>query len=354
MPAIRHHYIDGGPSTLIADAPYAKSITKAASRIFAAAGETVPYCAAGNARDWTTADDAGFLPVQLQQDTGDESVAVGTFRDALAVFFPSAAQLWSVAVDPSANSLQTRLYGIGTLSPLTISSFANDLAFLSPFGVRSMIVSANTDRIDDNDIGVPIDGLVKADMVATEALGASAYEPIGIWFHEIGQYWLIIDMGTYSKVWAYSFSKTSKLACWSQYEFPIRITDAAALNGRVYVRTASSLYTLDPEQFTDDSAPIEAEVQMAFQDAKTPGVLKQFHAGDFVFEGTWSVSYKFDPRDSTKETVPQAISGDSRPGDLVPVEVSAPAIAPVFRHSADEAAEIDVVTLYYETLGLMG
>jgi hypothetical protein len=96
------------------------------------------------------------------------------------------------------------------------------------------------------------------------------------------------------------------------------------------------------------------EVQMAFQDAKSPGVLKQFHSADFVFNGAWDVSYLYDPRDQSKETVAQNISGDTRPGDLVPVEVSCPAIAPIFRHSADEAAQIDAVTLYYDTLGLMG
>ena len=93
---------------------------------------------------------------------------------------------------------------------------------------------------------------------------------------------------------------------------------------------------------------------MAFQDAKSPGVLKQFHAADFVFDGGWDVSYLYDPRDQAKETVPQSIGGDTRPGELISVEVSAPAIAPVFRHSANEAAQIDAVTMYYETLGLMG
>lgn len=353
MALIRHHYIDGAPSTLIADAPAAKSVTKAASRIFAAYGETVKYCAAGAARDWTTANNAGFLPVQLQQDTGDACVAVGTFRSSLGVFFPTSVQVWSVAVDPTANAISDRLYGIGTLSPLSMAGFARDLAFLSPFGFRSMVTATMTDSVDSRDIGVPVDALVRADMLTTEQVGTPALDPLGIWIHELGQYWLIFDLGADgSKAWVYSFSKADKLACWSDYTFAVRITGACALNGQVYVRTDSTLYEFDPLTYTDDGAAIDVEVQMAFQDAKTPGVDKQFYGADYALAGTWDVAFKYDPRDEAKETISQALSGDTRPGNMAPVEVVAPSIAPVFRHSANEGAEVNLISLYYNPLSV--
>lgn len=354
MSYIRHHYIDGAPSTLIADAPAAKSVTKAASRIYAAFGETVKYCAAGDARDWTTASDAGFLSVQLQQDTGDACVAVGTFRDKLGVWFPTSLQTWSVATDPTANAIADRLYGIGTLSPLTLAGFARDVGFLSPFGVRSMVTASMTDSVDSRDIGVPVDALVKADMIATEALGPSGLDPIGVWIHELGQFWIVFDTGSGSKAWVYSFSKSDKLACWSEYTFPIRITGVCALNGQAYVRTATTLYELDAATYTDDGTEIEVEVQMAFQDAKTPGVDKQFYGADYALVGTWDVAFKYDPRDQAKETISQALSGDTRPGQAAPVEVVAPSIAPVFRHAADEAAEVNMISLYYNLLSVNG
>jgi hypothetical protein len=67
---VRHHYVDGA-TTYIADVncPNTIGITKAASRVFAPSAENVRYCAAGSARDWTTANDAGFLAAGLQQDT---------------------------------------------------------------------------------------------------------------------------------------------------------------------------------------------------------------------------------------------------------------------------------------------
>jgi hypothetical protein len=94
----RHHYVDGA-TTYIADSncPHTNGVTKAASRIFAPSAENVRYSAAGNARDWTTASDAGFLPAGLQQDTKGVVKACGTFQDSLVVFFDDSAQqaaLW--------------------------------------------------------------------------------------------------------------------------------------------------------------------------------------------------------------------------------------------------------------------
>lgn len=345
-----HHYIDGSGATYVADVncPNSGSATIAASRLFSIEGETVPYCAAGDAEDWTTSNDAGFLPTSLQQDDGAEATAVGTFQDSLVVFFPQGAQVWDVAVDPSANKIRKRLKGVGTDSPLSLASFANDLVFLSSAGFRSMTQSQTTDRIDDTDLGSPVDTLVVPDLAGVSS------QVIGAWLPELGQYWAIFTIGGTSKVWAYSYSRSSKLACWSEYTFPIAITGIANIGGTVYVRSATEIYVVDPEQYTDDGTAINVDVQMAFQDAKTPGVLKQFHSADFVFSGTWDVSYLYDPRDTSKETIGQEITGDTRPGELIPVEVSAPAIAPVFRHSADEAAEIDAVTLFYENLSIMG
>lgn len=350
----RHHYLDAAPSSLIADAncPKTPSATKAASRIFAINGETVRYCAAGAARDWTTASDAGFLPVALQQDTKESCTAVGTFQDSLVVFFPDGAQIWDVAVDPSANTIRKRIYGVGTIYPMTLASWALDLGFLSQFGFRSMTVAANTDRIDDTDLGVPVDEAVKVDVKASDLQSfTTRIDPFGAWIPQLGQYWCVFDLGTSSKVWAYSFSKSSKIGCWSEYTLPVRATALTPLGGKVYLRTASSLYEIDAATYTDDGTPVPVEIQMAFQDAKSPGVSKQFTGADYVMEGSVDVSFKYDPRDLDKESIPQTISGDTRPGDVVPVEIQATALAPVFRHQADEDFELTQATFYFQTLG---
>lgn len=355
-----HHYVDGA-TTYITDVncPHSRGITKAASRIFAPDGENVRYCAAGDARDWTTASDAGFLPAGLQQDTKDEVVACGTFQDALVVFFPEAVQIWDVAVDPTANQIRKRIYGVGSKEPLSGAGFASDLMFLSQYGFRSIVVQQNTDRIDDYDTGVPVDSLVVPDIASIQAIReATPYKSTffvrGAWIPQLGQYWGIFNFADFQKAWVYNFSKTSKLACWSQYDLCSQITGIATLNGKVYMRGAAILYEIDPNQFYDFDVSfpidIDVEVQMAFQDAKSPGVDKQFYGADFAFKGSPTVSFLYDPRDLTKETIPQTLSSDTRAGDLEPVEIVSPAVAPIFRHNANEEFEVDAVQLYFNLL----
>lgn len=328
----------------------AEHVTKAASRIFAPNGENVRYCAAGAARNWTTASDAGFLPAALQQDTKGHVKAVGTFQNYLVALFEDSAQLWSVAVDPSANAISKRLYGVGTKQPLSLASFFSDLVFMAPFGFRSMTVQVQTDRIDDNDVGVPIDSLVRPDIATTEAL-VDGERVRGYWISDLGQYWAVMQMGSYSKAWVYTFSKSSKVAGWSEYTFPVIIRDITSLAGKVYLRDNDHLYEVSDTQYTDAGTAVSVEVQMAFQDAKSPGVAKQVYGADVVATGAVSLSFKFDPRDTTLETGALTIPGDTRPGELLPVDVVSPAIAPVFRHSANETMSIDALTLYYHALG---
>ncbi len=347
-----HNYLNGVTTNITdVNCPQTASVTKAASRIFAVDGDVVRYCAAGDATDWTTSGDAGFLPVGLQQDTKGECTAVGTFEDALVVFFGDSMQIWDVAVDPSANQIRKRISGVGIdKSPISQASFSRDLAFLSPFGVRSAVASQQTDRIDDNDLGTPVDELILPDIQSAGDPSTGDRHIFGTWIHQLGQYWVLFDQGSTSKAWVYSFSKQSKLSCWSEYTFPIPITGITTLAGKVYVRDDTYLYEFVLDQYTDDGEAIEVEVQMAFQDAKTPGVDKMFYGADFALQGSWSLSYLFDSRDMGQETTPYELSGDTRPGDKIPVEVTSPSIAPVFRHSANESAEIDGITLYYELL----
>ncbi len=344
----RHHYCDSSGGTLVTDSncPHGSSVTIAASRVFSTGGEVVRYCAAGNAMDWTTASDAGFLPASLNQDTKEQCTAVGTFSDALVVMFPEGAQIWDLAVDPANNAIRQRLYGVGTQAPLSLAAFYRDLVFASPFGVRSLSVQESVDRLDENDVGVPVDSLI----TPAQAAHGSTVPVRGFWIPQFGQYWLVYESAGTSKVYAYSFSRSAKLACWSEYTFPILIRGAANVGGKVYVRTDSSLYELDPATFTDNGVPIAVDVQMAFQDAKLPGVEKMWYGADFVFTGTAQVSYLYNPSNTAFESNAQTVTGDSRSGQLVPVEITSAAIAPRFQHQANEAFSLDMATLYYHGL----
>lgn len=346
----RHHYVDTNPVTLVTDAncPHGASVTVLASRVFSTGGQVVRYCKAGDARDWTTASDAGFLPTSLQQDTKAACVAVGSFNDALTVLFEEGSQIWTINVDPTANSLRQRMFGVGTRHPLSLAGFFRDLVFASSYGVRSLAVQENVDRVDESDVGVPIDSLLTEALARHEAVSTSYVR--GMWVPQLGQYWLLLDGGGFSRVFAYTFSRSSRIACWSEYTFPVLFTGMASQGGKLYLRTASTLYELDPSAHDDDGTLIDVDVQMAFQDAKLPGVEKQWYGADFVFSGQAEVSYLYEPSSPSKETITQLLTGDTRSGQVAPVEVCSAAIAPRFRHSAREAFSVDLVTLYFNAL----
>lgn len=365
-----HHLFDGAPSTQITTLPgdivstgsKAPGVTLMASRIFLTSGDGrfVRFCAAGNARDWSTPSDAGSLAVALQSNVANGAFSLGNFQDKLAVFFPDSLQTWNVFADPTNNEIDRRIYGTGCQAPYSLASFGNDLIFLSPTGFRSLSVAQATDRIDDSDVGVPIDKLsvpdIKACLAAQSPAAAAGTAAVAVerfqsmWIPSLGQYWCVMPMATTTRVWAYSFSKYSKLACWSQFDFPFVFRGLAVVSNIVYIRSDTTLYEYTPEVYTDAGSLIDVEVQMAFQDAKTPGVDKQFYGCDVAVQGACELAYKYDPRDPAKETVPVLLSNDTRPGDMVGVEVVSPSLAPVFRHSADEAFEVDALSIYYNLL----
>ena len=344
----RHHYVDGAVSTRVTDVncPHGSSVTIATQRVFSTGGEVVRYSAIGLPRNWTAASDAGFLPVSLQHDQREPCAAVGLFRDSLAVFFPEGIQLWSVFADPSANELSSRIEGVGTALPHSLASFYGDLTFASPFGLRSIAVQQSVDRVDETDIGVQIDSLVVPSMAA-HAGGAPVY---GMWLQQFGQYWVLFDNAGATTAYVYSYSKSSKLACWSVYTFPVLLTGITTSAGKVYVRTAGALYELDAATYTDAGTAVAVDIQMAYQDAKLPGVEKMFYGADLVCSRSAQLSYLYDPADPVKQTNTQSIVGDTRSGQLVPVEVTTSAIAPRFQHQADEAFELSAMTLYFHPL----
>ena len=96
----------------------------------------------------------------------------------------------------------------------------------------------------------------------------------------------------------------------------------------------------------------EFEMVMAFVDAKKPGILKMFRGVDTVTTGTGRLSFKYidGSTDSTFTTDEISISGDTRPDVMTPMEISGVSVAPVFKHSANEAFQLDAISLYYENL----
>ncbi len=343
----RHHYLDGAApgATHILDAncPNTATVTKIASKLWAinAVGDTVRFCKTNTPRDWTTVSDAGFLPVGLQQSGATNATALGNYQNRLVCFFPDSAQIWQVDVDPAKHQfLQT--VDIGTTLNYAHANMAGDVFFYSPAGVRTITAQENTTNLIDTDVGSPIDRELIAGNFINTATAKAQYYRGG------GQYWLY--SGT--KAMVYTFSRSAKVSAWSLYEFPFALDYLDELNAELYIRSGDNVYKVSQAVKTDNGTIYPVDVEMSYLDFKAPGILKQIMGMDMVITGSATIAFRFDPRNTALiADPPVSISGDSRPGYVLPVELLATNLSPVIKNNDALDFELHQITLYWEGLG---
>lgn len=345
--SVKHHYLDGTTPTAIVDTncPHSKAAIKTASRIFAAGandGSVVRYCKAGNPRDWTAANDAGFLPTGLQF-SGDRSAnALGLYKSDLVVLSRDGAQVWNVQnVDPSTMALTDRVENVGTSFPRSVRNVSGDLYFLADFGFRSITTLQYTANLADVDVGSPIDSLVVPQIRGADVV------PQAFFHYGSGQYICIIGRELY----VYSVSRTAKIAAWSRYSVPFQVDAVAELAGQLYFRTGDDIYRFADDVHTDDGSAFEVLVQLPYMDMKSPGQLKRVVGLDVVVDGECDVSMGYDVRYPEAATPPVRIRGNTRPGGVVPIEATGTEFSILLRNMSAKPFRIDALTVYFEALG---
>ncbi len=341
--SIWHHYLDGVSPSHITDAncPQTASWIKMSSKIWAVDGDVVRFSATSLPRDWTTAEDAGFLPTGLQQTGALEALALGQQERDLVVYFADSAQIWVPDPDPALHVFKKPINGVGTRWPRSVNNVSGDSFFLSDYGFRSISMRGATDNLTDVDVGSPIDAIVTP-------LLTSGIDPVSAYYAGGGQYWCAIG----STIFTYTFSRTMKISAWAQYDIGVPIDDMAELGGKLYIRSGDDIYQVDESVHTDDGAAYEMVMEMPFLDFKLPGVMKQIVGVDAVIQGEAELQLRWDPRDTSLITEPVPLGGDTRPGAMTPVEVMATSVAPVITSRTDQPVQIDSLTFYYNALGV--
>ncbi len=338
-----HHYLDGSASTHIADlaCPDTPGVVKLASKIFAVNGDTVRYCKTGNPRDWSAANDAGFLPTGLNSRGDRGANALGVYQNNLIVLSKDGAQVWKVDPDPAAMGLQDIVENVGTSYPRTVANVSGDLYFLSDYGFRSITTLQLTNNLADLDVGSPIDTLVRA------RIKAGGFTPKAFYFYGTGQY--VCAMG--NELFVYSISRTAKIAAWSHYFLPATADAFAELGQTLYIRCGDDVFKLDPDVHADQGQPYEVVIQLPYMDLKKPGRKKRIFGADLVMEGRCEFSVGFDVRDATAFTDPVRVKGNTRGGGMIPVECCGTEFSLKFRNFDNKPFRLDAITLYFDDLG---
>jgi len=397
-----------------ANCPQTKAAVKIENKIWAINGDNVKFSATGNPRDWTSGSDAGFLAVGLKQRGADNALALGQYQvNKLVVFFKDGAQLWTVDPDP-ANHLFTQLLpGSSTSYHRGITNLFQDLYFLSDFGFRSISEAALTGNQAEFDIGSPIDSVIQDLLpISSTHTPQAVFNPrLGQYLIAIGQSifaftfsrtakisawseytfpWVISDIAVLnSEVYLRSGDNVYKLDEDSNYDAretgkaitamasggtgittitsaahgrangdEVTISGTTNYNGVFTIsNVATNTFTIPTAFVANDATgtyiagtPFEFEMIMSFFDSKRPSIQKMWLGVDTVSTGTASLSFRFDPRDLTLETEPIELTGDTRPGDLVAVEITSTDLAPVIKNNKNELFQLDAISLVYENL----
>ena len=165
--------------------PNTKIVAIAASKVFCGDDDIVRYSATVNPLDWSTDNDAGYLPTGLQNYGANPVEAIGLYRGNLIVFNAEAFQLWQVDEDPANMALLDAL-PMGSTQHHAIAPVSNDLFFLSSQGVRTVGIAASSTNFQAGDVGMPIDPLVRTAMTPDA-------NPMSLYYPAMGQYWLMFQ-----------------------------------------------------------------------------------------------------------------------------------------------------------------
>ncbi|MDV3515177.1 hypothetical protein [Stenotrophomonas sp. C1657] len=170
--------------------PNSKVVAIVASKVFAADKDIVKFSATANPLDWSTADDAGYLPTGLQQANANDMAVLQQYRSNLVALNASSFQNWQVDPDPASMAILDQMDGIGSVWPRAAVAVSNDLFYLAALGVRTVGIANAAENLAAGDVGAPIDGLVQE---AIRVASANGSKVVGTYYPGAGQYWLAIS-----------------------------------------------------------------------------------------------------------------------------------------------------------------
>ncbi len=320
--------------------PNTKEVAILASKIFAADDDIIPFSATVNPLDWTTVDDAGFIPFGLNTYGSQPISALGIYRSNLVAFNSKAFQMWQVDEDP-ANFAILDAVPVGCPFFKSLSPVSNDLVFLTPEGIRSMGIAGASTNLQAGFFGKQIDPLILTAIKGGEI-------PNGLYFPGAGQYWLFFG----EEAFVLTMNGGKKDMSWSRYVFPSAIDDWTVHSNDLHLRSGDKIWRVDDDTLVDDFGGADVvfigQVWWPYLDFGALGVTKQLIGFDTVAEGPYTVSIGWDQTDDTKFTTPYAIVGDTLPGNVIPIPVSAPSFQLRLDFTGNNAWEWSASTLYLQ------
>lgn len=289
----------------------------------------------------TSKPGSGFQNMSTHQSGSDQVTGLGVFQRYLAIFSRRIIQIWNMVDDDALNAPFQTIPETGTRAPRSVIGFGDvDSFYLSDSGVRSLRTRSGTNTAGVNDVGTPIDPLIREwvrtlfDAQVENAV--SVVEPVD------GRFMLALG----SRVFVFTFFPSKKIAAWSWYEPGVEFTDMVALNDRVYCRAGDTIYlyggadnnTYDPLTLVTAGLP--------FLSGGKPGTFKIVKGMDIASTGSWDCKLLVNPNDEEEFINLGNLEGVSFPEEGIPVDAHTTHIAPVLTHHGAGFASLSQIAIH--------
>ena len=335
-----------------AKCPQTALAAKAGSKIFRADGDLVRFSATTNPLDYTTTEDAGYIPFGLQ-DYGDQPItAMGLYRGNIAAFNSQGCQIWEVDEDPENFNLLDAV-PVPCDYPKSLAPVGDDLRFLTSEGIRALSYAGASVNLQGEYADKAVDPLVEellAAMIASETVR-------GLYWAAQGQYWCFF--GDVALVLTIHGKGAKSKYSWAEYTFPSAIDDWTILGTDLYLRSGDKIWQVDEDTTTDDyveatdtGTEFEGVLQWPYIDLDQPGIDKTMLGFDMVATGTFEIMFGFDQSEtqeysvSNSWTAPYSLSGDTLPGKPIPFPLRGPSFAMRVVFDGDQAWQWNSTNLY--------
>lgn len=324
-----------------------KAVCLGASHVFNADNDIVDYSAAVDPTDWTSTNNAGYLPTGLNNYGDNPVMVLGLYRSNLVAMNSGGYQMWQIDPDP-ANMALLDAQPVGSVHTRGFQSVANDSLFVTEVGIRNLATVGPTANMQTGGVGQPVDPIVKA------LLKANAYDVNSLYYPGRGQYWAIWGPQAVVLTVNGPSSKT-----WSRYTFLDAITDWCLLGESLYLRSAGNLvWRLDESTLVDDATTggaggtntaYTSTIQWPYIDGASLGLNKMVGGFDLVGTGACTIQFGWNQQDNTtfsdnagfatslNVSPPYTLSiADIVPGEPVPFPMNAPSYTVILTFNSNQ------------------
>jgi hypothetical protein len=334
--------------------PNTKYVCILSSKIFCGDDDIVAFSATTNPLDWSSANDAGFIPFGLNKYGSSPVRGLEIYRSNLMIFNALGYQMWQTDEDP-ANMAILDAEPVGCTFYRSLQPVNNDLALLALPGIRSVGIAGASTNLQAGQFGKAVDPLVKKFLAAL----TGTQEPRGLFYPGSGQYWLFFGLDAM----VLTSNGGAAAQSWSRFHFPYEMTDWAIDDGTLYLRVTASgtdyVWQYDPGNtetpgtLVDDSGggniAISNLIWWPYLDFGPIGLDKFLEGFDMACNGAVSISFGYNQKDFSQVTSSYTIDGDTLDqAGMVPFPVTSVSIQPRLSFTAGQQWEWQAMNLYID------